>query len=100
MWHVQILQAMLAKGADVNCQNKHGDSPLHQAAQRGRDQNVLFLLNNKANANLPNKYDKDKIATFPSSSYFSELGKVKLLYTPQFESVKLPSRRCLLRWDK
>ncbi len=70
---------MISKGADVNGQNKHGETPLHQAAQRGRDQNVLFLLNNKANANQPNKYATHHISAYniftytaPSASSFSD----------------------------
>lgn len=40
----RVLQLMLLNRADVNQQNKHGETPLHQAAHRGRETVVQQLL--------------------------------------------------------
>jgi ankyrin repeat protein len=52
----RVISAFVAKGADLNQKNKHGESALHQAALRGRSQCVLCLLNFKADANSRTTY--------------------------------------------
>lgn len=47
---------MVAAGADVNKKNSAGETPLHQAATRGRELSVKLLLGAKANPNVTNKY--------------------------------------------
>lgn len=50
------LALMLEKKVDVNGQNLHGETPLHQACFRGRKFCVKVLLRNRANPNLRTKY--------------------------------------------
>jgi len=42
---------LVKKSGNVDVENKHGETPLHHAAMRGRSQCVLSLLKNKANPN-------------------------------------------------
>lgn len=52
----RVLQLMLLNRADVNQQNKHGETPLHQAAHRGRDLVVGQLLAAGAQTGLTTKH--------------------------------------------
>lgn len=54
--HHRVFKLLLEKGANINQQNKFGETPLHQAAQRGRTQWLLYLINNNADINVPNKF--------------------------------------------
>jgi uncharacterized protein len=45
------IQLLVQKSSAVDVTNRHGETPLHQAAMRGRAQNILYLLNSKANPN-------------------------------------------------
>lgn len=47
---------MVAAGADINKKNSAGETPLHQAATRGRELSVKLLLTAKADPNVSNKY--------------------------------------------
>ena len=47
----KTISALCKKAAAVDTENKHGETALHQAAMRGRLQNILYLLNNKADPN-------------------------------------------------
>lgn len=51
-----VITSLIQKGCIVDLQNTYGESPLHQAAMRGRDYCVLILLNNQANPNLKTKF--------------------------------------------
>lgn len=52
----RVISAFVAKGADLNQKNKHGETALHQAAMRGRAQCLLCLLNFKADVNSITTY--------------------------------------------
>ena len=44
---------MISRGADVNSQDKNGETPLHQAALRGLEESVVMLINTQSvNLNL------------------------------------------------
>ena len=46
---VDILQDCINKGAEVNCQDFNGDTPLHKAAVRGKTVVVDLLLKSGLN---------------------------------------------------
>ena len=52
----RLFRTMIRKGVQINKQNQSGESPLHMAAFRGKDQSVSLLLWNQADPNLKNKY--------------------------------------------
>lgn len=45
-WHV--VKFLVDKGADVNCYNRHGWSPLHIAAEQGHEEITQLLVDNNA----------------------------------------------------
>ena len=51
----RILTSLMRRGADVNSQNHAGETPLHQACFRGREQGIVWLLENGAKVNLVNQ---------------------------------------------
>nr|CAD2207414.1 unnamed protein product [Meloidogyne enterolobii] len=55
--HLQIVQELLEKGADINAQDDRGATPLHRAASKGNKRIVNFLLNykNQIQVNLVNR---------------------------------------------
>jgi len=54
----EVLTLMVEKGADVNAQNLHMDTPLHHANLRvGIAESITFLVQHGANINLPNGYE-------------------------------------------
>lgn len=52
---LQVLQEFIEHDADVNATNRHGETPLHQAASRGRTLNVTTLLAANAKVDVANK---------------------------------------------
>ena len=56
--HVAIVQALLAKGALIDHQNKYGDTALIKASWQGHVETVQLLLEKSANVNLKNKRNK------------------------------------------
>jgi len=52
--HAETLQLLLKKGADVNAQNYHHETPLHRAAIKGDEVMIELLFKNGACANLKN----------------------------------------------
>ncbi|KAL7069875.1 hypothetical protein ACQ4LE_010880 [Meloidogyne hapla] len=55
--HVQIVQELLDKGADINAPDERGATPLHRAASKGNKRTVNLLLGykNKLQINLVNR---------------------------------------------
>lgn len=41
----EVLSSMIVHGADVNCQNVQGETPLHKAAASGREDSIVILCN-------------------------------------------------------
>jgi ankyrin repeat protein len=56
--HKEIMKFLISKGADVNAQNRPGQTPLHIAAENGYVDVVILLLNNGAEANAKDRRDK------------------------------------------
>jgi len=52
---IDVMKALIAKGANVNAANDAGMTPLHYAAQRGSDRIVEFLASQGARFDLKNK---------------------------------------------
>jgi len=52
---IDVMKALIAKGANVNVANDAGMTPLHYAAQRGSDRIVEFLASQGARFDLKNK---------------------------------------------
>ena len=52
---IEIIELMLARGADINISRKNGETPLMWAAYHGYTSIVEFLLANNADANFINK---------------------------------------------
>jgi len=50
-----MAKLLVEKGANVNEPNLHGNTPLHEAAERGYKQIVEFLIESKASADIRNK---------------------------------------------
>eukprot|EP01095_Lingulamoeba_sp_RSL-Kostka_P000870 TRINITY_DN1115_c0_g2_i1.p1 TRINITY_DN1115_c0_g2~~TRINITY_DN1115_c0_g2_i1.p1 ORF type:complete len:390 (-),score=113.49 TRINITY_DN1115_c0_g2_i1:92-1261(-) len=55
---LSVLDMFIQKGVNIDSQNKHGETPLHQAALRGRDNSCLFLLKFEANVNMKTNHDE------------------------------------------
>ena len=53
----EVIGLILERGGDVDCQNKHGETALHQATWRGRLQNVKVLLEMHAGVDITNRSD-------------------------------------------
>jgi ankyrin repeat protein len=70
--HKEIVDLLLAKGADVNAQASSGASPLFWAVMRDQKDDVLTLLNHGANVNLTDAY-KDTILDIAIGNQFSAL---------------------------
>ncbi|GMH41834.1 hypothetical protein BSKO_09744 [Bryopsis sp. KO-2023] len=52
----EILQTLIAKGADVNGKAANGWTPLHRAAEQGQYHSTMALLNAGADANAKTQY--------------------------------------------
>jgi ankyrin repeat protein len=52
---IDVMKALIAKGADVNAANDAGMTPLHYAAQRGSDRIIEFLASQGARFDAKNK---------------------------------------------
>mmetsp|Transcript_70387 Transcript_70387/g.106463 ORF Transcript_70387/g.106463 Transcript_70387/m.106463 type:complete len:662 (+) Transcript_70387:33-2018(+) len=53
--HNRVMKLFL-EGAFIDSENKHGETPLHQAAMKDRFQNVSFLVNAKADPNKQTRH--------------------------------------------
>ena len=54
--NLDIVKALISRGADVNAQKKGGFTPLHVAAQRGHEDVASFLLKSRADASIKDEY--------------------------------------------
>jgi peptidoglycan/LPS O-acetylase OafA/YrhL len=54
--NIQLMQALLEDGADINGEYQKSLTPLHWAAANGKTKAVLFLLKNGANSNALDGY--------------------------------------------
>lgn len=52
--YTSLLSTLIERGVDLNQKNEKGETPLMQAAQKGNDEAVMFLLANKADWKLTN----------------------------------------------
>ena len=52
---IDVMKALIAKGANVNATNDAGMTPLHYAAQRGSDRIIEFLASQGARFDVKNK---------------------------------------------
>lgn len=52
----EVLRLYIDKRGDIDSQSKHGESALHQSCLRGNVTAVKFLLKNKAQINILNKF--------------------------------------------
>jgi ankyrin repeat protein len=102
--HHRVFRLILEKGANINQQNKFGETPLHQAAQRGRTQWLLYLINNSADVNVPNKFVFSSSSSTLLFSSNSQSATSLLLYLvserlvfifPSEEGTKKQLRCCL-----
>ena len=50
----EIVELLIAKGADVNAKNKFGSTPMHKAARRGQKEVNELLIDNGADVNAKN----------------------------------------------
>jgi ankyrin repeat protein len=50
----EVISALIAEGAPVNCQDEHGQTALHWAAINGQADRVALLLKNGADGTLKN----------------------------------------------
>jgi ankyrin repeat protein len=53
-----VLHLMVKRKCNVNIKNEHGQTPLHNAALRAGEGNVLFLLQNGSKVNETNNYQE------------------------------------------
>ncbi len=51
-----MLKYCLVSGSDVNCRNKFGETPLHQACMRKHVEMCVFLLDSGAKVDMTNKF--------------------------------------------
>eukprot|EP01104_Vermistella_antarctica_P018357 TRINITY_DN6764_c0_g1_i1.p1 TRINITY_DN6764_c0_g1~~TRINITY_DN6764_c0_g1_i1.p1 ORF type:complete len:1266 (+),score=221.68 TRINITY_DN6764_c0_g1_i1:174-3971(+) len=58
--YFQLLNVMLEhkNGCGINCANASGETPLHQACFRGREDAICWLLDNNADVNSQNCYQE------------------------------------------
>ncbi|MHC4604941.1 MAG: ankyrin repeat domain-containing protein [Planctomycetota bacterium] len=53
-WQIRIIRSLIAKGAQINLKDQHGETPLHHAAEHGSTRIAEFLIANGADVNAKN----------------------------------------------
>jgi hypothetical protein len=53
--NVQAIRDMIANGANVNVQDRRGDTPLHYAVRSGNPEAIQTLINAGARSDMPNR---------------------------------------------
>lgn len=61
--HVEVIEALLANGADINGTNLTGFTPLHHAAENNSDNSASVLLEAGADAEIPNRRGQKPLDT-------------------------------------
>lgn len=74
--HWETLRMLIEKGAEVNCKNRHGWSPLHIAAQKGHEESIKKLQ--EANA-FVNRRDAAGDTALYIAAQANQIGAVQLL---------------------
>ena len=64
---LKIISLLLKKGADINTQNKTGETPLHIASLSGALKIVTLLLEKGANPNAKNQYNETPLHSATSA---------------------------------
>ena len=75
----EIIELLIANGANVNHQNIHGNTPLHSAAQKSNSDEARILLNNGAVIDMPNRDRETSLHMAVVSGYFGTIEMVALL---------------------
>ena len=76
--NINDIEKFIAKGTNVNIQDKSGYTALHYASRNGRTQAVKVLLENNAFVNCTTKSGKE--TPLHRAAYMGHLDIVKLLY--------------------
>ncbi|KAH7320786.1 ankyrin repeat-containing domain protein [Stachybotrys elegans] len=59
LWHKEVLEYCLSKGANIEARNHHGDTPLIIAVSHGNEAAVRIMLRHGADANATRLHDAD-----------------------------------------
>lgn len=73
--YIEIIKALIQKGADVNTINKKGETPLKHAIRTANINLVKFLLDNGANVNLQTNLSLPITFAISERNYFTNLNK-------------------------
>jgi pimeloyl-ACP methyl ester carboxylesterase len=61
--HVEVIELLLANGADINATNITGFTPIHHAAENDKEKSVIVLINAGADPSIANRRGKTPMAT-------------------------------------
>ena len=91
---IDVMKALIAKGATVNAANDAGMTPLHYAAQRGSDRIVEFLASQGARFDLKNKQGRtpSELARGKTAALMNKLSGAAT--TQQASGFSRPWRSC------
>lgn len=74
--HKEVVELLLARGAEINAINDNGDTPLHKAAFIGREDLVMLLIQYNADVNLINGEGRLPRDMTPSNEVGDEIAKL------------------------
>lgn len=75
----ELMERLLDEGAIIDTKNRHGRTPLIEAARRGNYEVAKFLIENGANINTRDNYDATAL-TYASRSGNSRIANLLLNY--------------------
>ena len=61
--HVEVIELLLANGADINATNITGFTPIHHAAENDKEKSVIVLINAGADVGIANRRGKTPMDT-------------------------------------